>query len=36
MRANETITEAPKDCDDSGTMWESGLFNFIFIMKLNL
>lgn len=22
--ANETITEAPKDCDDSGVNWESG------------
>lgn len=21
---NETITEAPKDCDDSGTIWETG------------
>ena len=29
MTANETITEAPKDCDDSGTFWESGkLENF--------
>lgn len=24
MITNETITEAPKDCDDSGTIWESG------------
>lgn len=24
MIRNETLTEAPKDCDDSGTIWESG------------
>lgn len=24
MMINETITEAPKDCDDSGAIWESG------------
>lgn len=24
MLGNETITESPKDCDDSGTIWESG------------
>lgn len=24
MLPNETITEAPKDCDDSGTIWETG------------
>lgn len=24
MTMNETITDAPKDCDDSGTIWESG------------
>lgn len=35
MRANETITEAPKDCDDSGTMWESGLFNLICLLLIS-
>lgn len=31
MRLNETITEAPKDCDDSGALWESGkrIFNYL-------
>lgn len=24
MAYNETITEAPKDCDDTGAIWESG------------
>lgn len=28
MITNETITEAPKDCDDSGTIWESGDLKF--------
>lgn len=28
---NETITEAPKDCDDSGVSWETGkrLFHYL-------
>lgn len=26
MMSNETITEAPKDCGDSGVNWESGNF----------
>nr|XP_029710322.1 glutamate [NMDA] receptor subunit 1 isoform X3 [Aedes albopictus] len=28
---NETITEAPKDCDDTGAVWESGkkMFNYL-------
>lgn len=26
MMPNESITEAPKDCDDSGVIWESGKF----------
>lgn len=30
MIANETITEAPKDCDDSGVIWESG--NILFLV----
>lgn len=28
MTTNETITDAPKDCDDSGTIWESGKIHF--------
>lgn len=26
MMKNETITEPPKNCDDSGVNWESGEF----------
>lgn len=31
MMLNETITEAPKDCDDSGVIWEAGkkLFHYL-------
>lgn len=31
MMLNETITEAPKDCDDSGVIWETGkkLFHYL-------
>lgn len=31
MNQSKEITEAPKDCDNSGTIWETGkdLFNFI-------
>ncbi|XP_055636801.1 glutamate [NMDA] receptor subunit 1 isoform X2 [Toxorhynchites rutilus septentrionalis] len=31
MTHNETITEAPKDCDDTGAFWESGrkMFNYL-------
>ncbi|XP_058820957.1 glutamate [NMDA] receptor subunit 1 isoform X2 [Topomyia yanbarensis] len=31
MTYNETITEAPKDCDDTGSIWESGrkMFNYL-------
>lgn len=31
MNQSETITEAPKDCDDSGSIWETGktLFEYI-------
>lgn len=31
MMQNETITEAPKDCDDSGVFWETGkkLFHYL-------
>ncbi|XP_053696942.1 glutamate [NMDA] receptor subunit 1 [Sabethes cyaneus] len=31
MTHNETITEAPKDCDDTGSIWESGrkMFNYL-------
>lgn len=31
MNQTKEITEAPKDCDNSGSIWETGkeLFNFI-------
>lgn len=29
MMANETITESPNDCDDSGAIWETGIFTSI-------
>lgn len=31
MNQSKEITEAPKDCDNSGSIWETGrdLFNFI-------
>lgn len=28
MMINETITEAPKDCDDSGAIWDSGIYYY--------
>jgi glutamate receptor ionotropic, NMDA 1 len=33
---NETITEAPKDCDDSGVFWETGkkLFHYLKSSKI--
>ena len=36
MIANETITEAPKDCDDSGTLWESGKKIFHYLKTRNI
>lgn len=30
MMINETITVAPKDCDDSGTIWETGTCHNLF------
>lgn len=37
MMVNETITEAPKDCDDSGTLWETGkkLFHYLKTRAIN-
>lgn len=37
MMVNETITEAPKDCDDSGTLWETGkkLFHYLKTRTIN-
>ncbi|KAL0276444.1 UNVERIFIED_CONTAM: hypothetical protein PYX00_004018 [Menopon gallinae] len=32
----EVITEAPKDCDDTGTVWETGKLLFEYIKKQNL
>lgn len=31
MMINETITVAPKDCDDSGAIWETGMCPHSFI-----
>lgn len=36
MRNNETITEAPKDCDDSGTMWDAGKRIFYYLKTRNI
>lgn len=36
MRLNETITEAPKDCDDSGALWESGKRIFHYLKTRNI
>lgn len=33
MNKVETITEAPKDCDDTGTVWETGKILFQYIKK---
>lgn len=37
MMVNETITEAPKDCDDSGVFWETGkkLFHYLKTRNIN-
>lgn len=32
MMINETITVAPKDCDDSGTIWETGMPHHLFYL----
>uniref|UniRef100_A0A336MEH8 Glutamate [NMDA] receptor subunit 1 n=1 Tax=Culicoides sonorensis TaxID=179676 RepID=A0A336MEH8_CULSO len=36
MMPNETITEAPKDCDDSGTIWETGKKIFHYLKTRNI
>lgn len=36
MMANETITEAPKDCGDSGVNWESGKRLFQYLKTRNI
>lgn len=36
MMRNETITEAPKDCDDSGALWESGRRMFHYLISRNI
>ncbi|XP_052873553.1 glutamate [NMDA] receptor subunit 1-like, partial [Anopheles cruzii] len=36
MTVNETITEAPKDCDDSGAIWESGKRLFGYLKTRNI
>ncbi|XP_040152491.1 glutamate [NMDA] receptor subunit 1 [Anopheles arabiensis] len=36
MTVNETITEAPKDCDDSGVIWESGKRLFGYLKTRNI
>lgn len=36
MMRNETITEAPKDCDDSGAIWESGKRMFHYLISQNI
>jgi glutamate receptor ionotropic, NMDA 1 len=33
---NETITEAPKDCDDSGVFWETGKKLFHYLKSRNI
>ncbi|KAK7871616.1 hypothetical protein R5R35_001803 [Gryllus longicercus] len=33
MNQTQTITEAPKDCDDSGSIWETGKTLFEYIKK---
>lgn len=33
MNQTEEITEAPKDCDKSGSIWESGRVLFEYIRK---
>lgn len=34
MMINETITVAPKDCDDSGAIWETGTCHHLFYLTL--
>ncbi|KAL5274466.1 GRIN1 family protein [Megaselia abdita] len=36
MSNNETITEAPKDCGDSGVNWESGKRLFHYLKSMNI
>ena len=36
MMVNETITEAPKDCDDSGVFWETGKKLFHYLKSRNI
>lgn len=36
MMRNESITEAPKDCDDSGAIWESGRRMFYYLISRNI
>jgi hypothetical protein len=36
MMINETITEAPKDCDDSGVFWETGKKLFHYLKSRNI
>ncbi|KAK6640747.1 Glutamate [NMDA] receptor subunit 1 [Polyplax serrata] len=36
MNEAEVITEAPKDCDDTGTVWETGKLLFEYIKKQEL
>ncbi|XP_058984553.1 glutamate [NMDA] receptor subunit 1 [Musca domestica] len=36
MRQNETITEPPKNCDDSGVNWESGKRLFHYLKTRNI
>lgn len=33
---NETITESPKDCDDSGALWDSGKRIFHYLKTRNI
>jgi glutamate receptor ionotropic, NMDA 1 len=36
MMLNDTITEAPKDCDDSGVFWETGKKLFHYLKSRNI
>lgn len=33
---NETITESPKDCEDSGVLWDSGKKIFQYLKMCNI
>lgn len=33
---NETITESPKDCEDSGELWDSGKLIFQYLKTRNI